>query len=138
MATKTKEPKTEGATTRETREMHVVESLRGKVTILKEGESQSGVYTLKEGRKIGDYDSPTLELFDPSTNSINLIPMNGVLEGKVNSVLDNYGDNYHFLKVTYLGKKQGKENEYNDFELLMGEATADEIAQLGEFESKQS
>jgi hypothetical protein len=56
MATKTKEPKTEGATTRE---MHVVASQRGKVIILKEGESQSGVYTLKQGRTIGDYDSPT-------------------------------------------------------------------------------
>ena len=137
MATKTKEPTTEGAT-RETREMHIVESQRGKVIILKEGESQSGVYTLKEGRKIGDYDSPTLELYDPTTNSINLIPMNSVLEGKVNSALDKYGDNYHFLNVTYLGKRQGKENEYNDFELSIGEATADEIAQLGDFEAKQA
>jgi len=137
MATKTKEPTTEGAT-RETREMHIVESQRGKVIILKEGESQSGVYTLKQGRTIGDYDSPTLELFDPTTNSINLIPMNGVLESKVNSVLDKYGDNYHFLNVTYLGKRQGKENEYNDFELSIGEATADEISQLGDFEIKQA
>lgn len=120
------------------RVFHKVSELRGEVVILKEGESCEGVYTLKEGRKISEYDTPTLELF--KDGKVQLVPMNIVLENKVKAALEKYGEEYHYFKVTNLGGKTARDGKttYTNWELELAEATETEIQELGEFEASNA
>lgn len=126
-------------TPKKEREFREVSEQRGEVKIPKDGESIEGIYTLKKGRKISEYETPTLELFDSITENLQLVPMNVVLENKLKVVLEKYGEQYHYLRVTNLGKKTARDGKssYVNWKIEISEATAVEIQLLGQYEEAQ-
>ena len=123
----------------EDRKFAEISELRGKVCIPSQvGQTYQGIWTTKEGRTIGEFDSKTIELFSVQNNEIQLIPMNVVLENKLKSCVEKYGSEFHFLQITYLGKTKGNSNTYNDWRLEMSASTDIEIASLGRYEMSQS
>lgn len=134
--------KTQASSTSETkatsREFHEVQELRGSVVILKEGESVEGILTLKKGRTISDYETETLEIFNPS-KGLQLLPINVVIQSKIDSLNEKYGIDHHYIKLTNLGYRISKSgSKYTDWRLQIAETTQDELIALANFENSQA
>lgn len=117
-----------------------IETMRGEVKVFSEaGESVTGILTQKEGRVIGEGKNKvgTIEVFSTEENQLFLLPKHGVLESNINKAKEKFGAAL-FVKITYKGKQQGKENEYHNYKVEVAFPSKEEIQALERYEESQS
>ena len=120
------------------RNLETFEQQRGTVIIMENpNQVVEGIVTHKEGREIGKDDKiKTLELLNPETGILQLIPMVSVIENAYSELSAKYGGDYFYMKATYIGKQQNadKTRTYHNFNFQHGELNGDDLEVLKSFE----
>ena len=109
------------------------EKFRGEPCFLAEGEQITGVY-LGPGRTIGEGDksTETIEILDLDEvdGVLKILPAHTMLESKIKEI-DGIEAGKTVLEITFKGKVEGKNNQYNDYRVRARIATSGEVALAG-------